>query len=319
MKICHVGHGLIEIPPKGWGAVEAIIWDYKTLIERLGHQFYVVNARKKWRVIQRVNAIRPDVVHVHCELRYDIMADLIANIKIMTTHDGGFWDKGIKAVKKKNHIYRDGFGPGSFYIHCLSPEIEKYFLNLGISQQRLFTLPNGARSDLFRFSAHPRFPDRSICLGAISERKRQHLLSGINFVDMAGPTESNWGAQLDNYLGQWLKMEVYSNLTEYANLVLLSRSEAAPLATCEALMAGLGLVISETATANLDLRQPFIHVIKEKEIGNKEGLRQAILENQRIALQMRGKIRQYAIDNFDMFTVTKQYLDTLNRLLERPL
>ena len=30
MKIALVGPGIMEIPPKGWGAVESLIWDYAT-------------------------------------------------------------------------------------------------------------------------------------------------------------------------------------------------------------------------------------------------------------------------------------------------
>ena len=38
MKIALVGPGIIEIPPKGWGAVESLIWDYATELGELGHE-----------------------------------------------------------------------------------------------------------------------------------------------------------------------------------------------------------------------------------------------------------------------------------------
>lgn len=37
MKIAQISPGLIEIPPKGWGAIEKIIWNYKINLEKLNH------------------------------------------------------------------------------------------------------------------------------------------------------------------------------------------------------------------------------------------------------------------------------------------
>ena len=38
MKIALVGPRIMEIPPKGWGAVESLIWDYATELGELGHE-----------------------------------------------------------------------------------------------------------------------------------------------------------------------------------------------------------------------------------------------------------------------------------------
>jgi hypothetical protein len=59
-------------------------------------------------------------------------------------------------------------------------------------------------------------------------------------------------------------------LTNYGNLVLLSDGEAHSLVLMEALAAGLGIVISEFATANLDLDKEFIDVIPENKINDIE-------------------------------------------------
>ena len=37
MKITLIGPGIMEIPPKGWGAVEILICDTKNALEELGH------------------------------------------------------------------------------------------------------------------------------------------------------------------------------------------------------------------------------------------------------------------------------------------
>ena len=42
MNIALVGPGIMEIPPKGWGAVESLIWDYATELGELGHEGTII-------------------------------------------------------------------------------------------------------------------------------------------------------------------------------------------------------------------------------------------------------------------------------------
>ena len=58
MKIALINLGLIEIPPKSWGAIEKIIWNYKIQLEKLGHQVDIVypnetmeNGKSKYDII----------------------------------------------------------------------------------------------------------------------------------------------------------------------------------------------------------------------------------------------------------------------------
>ena len=53
------------------------------------------------------------------------------------------------------------------------------------------------------------------------------------------------------YLGVWDKGTVRSRLTDYKTLVLVSEGEADPLVTKEAMAAGLSLIVSADASANL--------------------------------------------------------------------
>ena len=43
MNIALVGPGIMEIPPKGWGAVESLIWDYATELGELGHELSLIH------------------------------------------------------------------------------------------------------------------------------------------------------------------------------------------------------------------------------------------------------------------------------------
>ena len=111
----------------------------------------------------------------------------------------------------------------------------------------------------------------------------------------------------NNYLGEWSKEHLYENLTDYANLVLLSDGEAHPLVCLEAMSAGLGLVLSEWATANLDLSLPFIDVIPEDKISDKDYVESIIKSNREKSITMRNGIRQYVIDNFSWENIVKNH------------
>jgi len=110
-----------------------------------------------------------------------------------------------------------------------------------------------------------------------------------------------------NYLGEWDKPTLYNGLTDYANLVLLSDGEADPLVVKEALIAGLGLVISECACANLDLLLPFITVIPNNKRTDLEFVKREIIKNRIISLEHREQIREYGLKTFAWNVVIDKY------------
>ncbi len=109
------------------------------------------------------------------------------------------------------------------------------------------------------------------------------------------------------YFGEQSKEDIMENLTGYANMVLLSFGEAHPFVCLEAMSAGLGLVLSEQSTANLDLSQPFITVIPEDKSFDVDYIREKIQENRSISLTMRKKIREYCFNNFDWSVIIGKY------------
>ena len=62
MKISIIGPGLMSIPPKGWGAVETLIWDMRNALIELGHEVDIINLRDPVEIIKQVNSFRPDFV-----------------------------------------------------------------------------------------------------------------------------------------------------------------------------------------------------------------------------------------------------------------
>ena len=64
MNIALVGPGIMEIPPKGWGAVESLIWDYATELGELGHEGTIINTPDRIQIIRELSEEKYDFIHV---------------------------------------------------------------------------------------------------------------------------------------------------------------------------------------------------------------------------------------------------------------
>ena len=116
------------------------------------------------------------------------------------------------------------------------------------------------------------------------------------------------------YFGEQSKEDIMENLTSYANLILLSSGEAHPFVCLEGMASGLGLVLSEQSTANLDLSKPFITVIPDDKINDIDYLKKSIEENRKISMNMRKEIRQYCRDNFDWCAIIQKYKEIIDSI-----
>ena len=304
MKVSIVGPGIMPIPPTGWGAVEILIWDQKLALEKLGHEVDIVNTQSPVEILSQVNKFRPDFVHI----QYDDFIELYPYIQYpcaITSHFGYFeqpnkWDYYGERIAKP-------FGKIKPNVFCLSDGIaDTYLINLGIPHENLFVTPNGVNVDNFRATISPEFPDRSIYLAKIDYRKRQHMFQSIRSLYYAGNTADPRFDISNNYLGEWSKDTLYTHLTEYGNLVLLSDGEAHPLVCLEAFAAGLGVVVSEWAAANLDTDREFITVIAEEKISDVGFVEEMIVKNRNYCNNNREEIIEYAKE-FDWANVVDKY------------
>lgn len=308
-KISLVGPGIMEIPPKGWGAVEILIWDYKEALEKEGFEVQIVNTQDQQQIVDDVNSFNPDFVHIQYDNYCHLENKFICKNVALTTHYG--------YVEQLQHRQGDGYVTifNNFLnskiakLFCLSPSIAKIYTDAGFPKNRVYVTPNGVRDDLFKYMEVPERPDLSIYLAKIDYRKRQHLFHNIPGLMFAGNIADPRFVSNNNYLGEVTKQYLYKHLTKFSNLVLLSDGEAHPLVCIEALCVGLGLVISEYATANLDLSKPFITVIPESKINDKEYVEGRITANKNISLTMRNEIRKYAIENFAYSNIVKNYIN----------
>ena len=312
MRISIIGPAL-PIPPKGWGAVESLIWDMKLSLNKLGHEVQIVNVGDPYQIINMINEFRPDFVHIN----YDDWIGLYPYIQYpcaVTTHFA-YIERPELMGGYRQRVF-DQFTNIKPNVFGLSDGINNVYNTLaGIPKDKLYLNPNGVMMENFRFTENPEFSDRSIYLAKVDHRKRQFLFQNIDSLWYAGNIAENRFDQSKNYLGEWQKETLYQNLTDYGNLVLLSDGEAHPLVCMEAFAAGLGVVVSEWATANLDLDRGFISVIPEDKIEDTSFVEEIIIKNRGYSVEHRQEILDYAKE-FEWCTIIKKhYLPNIEKIV----
>jgi hypothetical protein len=314
MRISIIGPAL-PIPPKGWGAVESLIWDMKLSLNKLGHEVQIVNVGDPYQIINMINEFRPDFVHIN----YDDWVGLYPYIQYpcaVTTHFA-YIERPELMGGYKQRVF-DQFTRIKPNVFGLSDGINNIYNTLAsISKDKLYLNPNGVMMENFRFVENPEFPDRSIYLAKVDHRKRQFLFQNIDSLWYAGNIAEDRFDTNKNYLGEWNKEQLHNDLTDYGNLVLLSDGEAHSLVLMEALASGLGIVISEFATANLDLDKEFIDVISENKINDLEYIESIITKNRQYSISHREEIFEYS-KNFGWSNMIENYyLPSVEKLIKK--
>ena len=306
MRIAFVSTGQLPIPAPGYGGIELVLHYYRQILERLGHEVRIVNVMggasiaRRLRIVREVKSFRPDLAHIHASKYFNLSRWLRCRGIFLTDHAPevslATYPHHRRALRKNTRIIG------------LSENIRRHYLAAGAPPGCAHVIPNGLMTERFRFTETPRHRERSLCLAVINRRKRQHLLCGIPGLYFAGPVEEEI-ALGENYLGEWSREQVENDLTDYANLVLLSQSEGHANVCLEAMAGGLGLVVSEAGATNLDVSLPFIDVVPEEKITDRDYVTAAIAKNRDAALGMRRQIRDHAKKNFDVAQIIeRQYL-----------
>ena len=312
MKISIIGPGLMPIPPKGWGAVESLIWDMANALKDLGQEVQIINTTDPNKVLASIKEFDPDFVHIN----YDDFIVLYPHIdkpKAMTSHFGylerpDMMNGYVNIFNKFQEIRPNVF--------CLSEGIKNiYKVFSNFPEEKLFVTPNGVNVDAFNFKEEPAHPHRSMYLAKVDYRKRQHLFQNIDSLWFAGNIVDERYDTKNNYLGEWSKEQLYKELTDYGNLVLLSDGEAHSLVIMEAFAAGLGVVISEYARANLDLDKKFITLIPEKKIKDIDYVEGQIIRNREYSIKHRDEIREYGKQFAWKKMLKEHYLPSIEKLI----
>ncbi|MGH7999991.1 MAG: glycosyltransferase [Brasilonema sp.] len=318
MKIALVFCGYIPKPPLS-NSVLTLIHEYKFFLEKIGHQVNIFNLADVNEVIVQINDSHYDFVHLHA---YQFVGEFNRKLKhkyCLTCHDGYFfkedrWDKELRQCFK--HFFNV---PG---IIAASNVVKKFFIDKGYSGF-ISVQPNGL--DTHKVNFKDKGNNKAICLGWIQPRKQQRLLAetidGKIVVDFVGPLDDPDFVEgtTTKYLGIWSLEQVYSNLTDYSCLVLISDGEVAPLVVLEAMAAGLCVVVSESASANLHSKD-FIRILPDNILVN------ATPENQKIVVgtimdmiekntSCRQEIVEYVRQNFDLSCLVNNYNNIVDEFI----
>ena len=165
MKISIIGPGLMPIPPKGWGAVESLIWDMANALKDLGQEVQIINTTDPNKVLSAIKEFDPDFVHIN----YDDFIVLYPHIdkpKAMTSHFGylerpDMMNGYVNIFNKFQEIRPNVF--------CLSEGIKNiYKVFSNFPEEKLFVTPNGVNVDAFNFKEEPAHPHRSMYLARLT-------------------------------------------------------------------------------------------------------------------------------------------------------
>ena len=320
LRIVLVGPGIMAIPPTGWGACEILIWDLATALRTAGHTVEILNTPDMAAVVSRVAEVAPDFVHIHYDDHAWVAPLLARHARAVgiTSHYGYLeqpqrWGSWVNTFRQ---IIGAGSPTGNVHHLVLSAGIRELYLKAGVQPSRVFVTPNGADATKFRFTPAPAHGDRSIVVGKLEGRKGQWRLLDAEDVWFAGNhgRDGSFPPSHPRWLGEWDKPTLYDSLTDYGNLVLLSNGEADPLVVKEALMAGLGVVVTPAAAANLDAAAPFITVLPNERLEDRLFVAQEIRKNRAAALAQRDAIRAYALANFSWEGLTNKYVELVRTL-----
>ena len=317
LKIALLGHGTNDIPPKGWGAVESLIWTYYQGLTGLGHEVHIINTMDNDAIVGYLNTHPWDIIHIHDDSLINLVPELDHKGLIVLTshypaiHDRSVWDDKVTGYNFETMVVRPLLHysrlNNQIVVGALCQKDRDAFVAMGIPPDQIFLMVNGASAKEIDCDDRPT-NGLTICLAQISERKRQTALFGIPSVVFYGPNPNS--LEDPGYKGEMSSSERNKTLTEYENMILLSTAEASPLAIKEGLMAGLGLVLSEAVASEMELK-PWITVIPESEIWNREYVQAAILENRALTKGRKQEIRKDAMSQWDWPILIQKYLANL--------
>lgn len=322
MKFCLVGPGIMPIPPDGWGALERQMWDRACVLSDMGHEGEIINIPDMNQIVKECLEGDYDVIHVHYDVFYPVVEYLYGKVKCPILFSSHY-----PYIDQPNMHRRDGYdrildfmlnNTEKFYNFAVSPKDYDFFLENEVPKDRLFWLMEGTNDPEFTYNEVCEYPDKSIYLGKISERKKQYIYQSLPGIDFVGKYESgtSFNSQNSNYKGEWGREDLCRDLTKYANMVLLSDGEnGTSLAIKEALVNGLGVVISRHSASELDTTKSYITIIPDDKMQDLEYIQNAIEENRECSVSSRKEIREYGMETFSLTKLIDKYVKNIESII----
>jgi glycosyltransferase involved in cell wall biosynthesis len=312
----------MPIPPKGWGAVESLIWDYSVYLKKLGCSVNIMNLHidQVDHILDHIHNTKYDVVHLHNDILVNILHLLPKTLPVVLTshypyiHDPTQWSDPVSGYDYRKFVMAPllkavhTFGT---HVIAVSQKDRDAFVSYGVPRESISVCVNGM--DTSKFVLGPiSHPGAMICMAQIIRRKRQHLFKGLDFIKCAGKIndESALPSQ-EQFVGEWAD-DKYQKLTEYSGGILLSDGEnGTPLGIKESLAAGLGLVVSEAVASEIPKDWSWVTVIPESKIGDSVYLSEACQKIMELAIPLKARIRAEAEALWDWSVLVPTYVEVL--------
>jgi len=286
------------------GAIKIICLNYRKYLEKENYAVDILITPNLKKVAKTANSIEYDFVHFHNPLQLRIIKHLLKRDFCITNHSWTEINSNPSNLAPQ--------------IIALSEKDKEFYLEKGF-KRKLDLIPNGVDYNEFKYIREGN--KKAICIGRFVKDKGQEdlidKLDGFIPIDFIGEGKINAKAEFKTckVLGSWSREKIYNNLTDYSCLILNSKTELSPLVVIEALSAGLSLVISDSACANLDKKE-FISIIPENcnKCQFKEIVRYQIENNKKY----RNSIRSYA-KKFDLQRIIKIYISFIEESISNNL
>lgn len=319
MNIAFIGPGIMPIPPNGWGAVEMLIWDYATVLGDLGHTGAIINTPDRSQIIQELKEEKFDIVHLHYDVFHDIIPQILDTISgklIVSSHYPYINHPDMWKRDNYNPIAQSYIENKDFHIFCSSQKDIDTFVGLGADSDHCWLSRLGVLPDSYKFDEEITY-DRTLSFSQICDRKRQYLIQDFDDIDFVGRLEYGKFSNRTNYKGEMSREKLNSEITKYSNFILLSSVEnTTPLVVKEALICGLGVVVSEEVSVELDASLDFIDVISEDKVKDLSYIKDVLKKNKEYSVKNRNKIREYGIKTFGLSNSLEfEYIPKLQSLL----
>lgn len=319
MNIAFIGPGIMPIPPDGWGAVEMLIWDYATVLGELGHTGTIINTPDRSQIIEELREDEFDIIHLHYDVFHDIIPEILDTISgklIVSSHYPYINCPDMWVRDNYNLIAQSYVNNKDFYIFSSTQNDINTFVKFGADVNHCWLSRLGVLPDSYQFDENATY-DRTLSFSQICDRKRQYLIQDFDDIDFIGRMEYGKFSNRTNYRGEMLREKLNTEITKYCNFTLLSSVEnTTPLVVKEALICGLGVVVSEQVSVELDATLDFIDVIPEDKIEDLFYIRNVLEKNKKYSLKNRNQIREYGIRTFGLQNILEfEYVPKLQSLL----